>query len=199
MTPRGVIILTGPTCAGKSSVQAALHSKGLKRAVSHTTRAPRLGEVDGVDYHFVSRERFDDLAWRYTMLDRVDLPHASYGLLTTELERSMLSPGGCAMVREPHGAARVRALCIELGIPVVSAWIDCAPHIQAERFMQRVVSGQVAPDHATQRLADMLSIERDWRREAVERHRYDAYMLSNRRTPEQLADDLISLLVVRRR
>ena len=59
-TPRGkLVVISGPSGAGKTSVCRALKQHpDVEFSVSATTRAPRRGEVDGVDYHFLSRDDF---------------------------------------------------------------------------------------------------------------------------------------------
>ena len=62
--PRPVVmILSGPSGVGKDSALDALEKLGVKfhRVVTATTRPPRPGEVDGVDYHFVSMTRFAEM------------------------------------------------------------------------------------------------------------------------------------------
>ena len=58
-----VLVLSGPSAVGKSTVVRRLREQvpNLHFSVSATTRAPRPGEVDGIDYHFVSAERFQQL------------------------------------------------------------------------------------------------------------------------------------------
>ncbi|MDT5103015.1 MAG: guanylate kinase [Mycobacterium sp.] len=58
-----VVVLSGPSAVGKSTVVRCLRDRvpDLHFSVSATTRAPRPGEVDGVDYSFVSAERFQQL------------------------------------------------------------------------------------------------------------------------------------------
>lgn len=58
-----VVVLSGPSAVGKSTLVRRLHERipNLHFSVSATTRAPRPGEVDGVDYHFVSPARFQQL------------------------------------------------------------------------------------------------------------------------------------------
>ena len=58
-----VVVLSGPSAVGKSTVVRCLRERipNLHFSVSVTTRAPRPGEVDGVDYHFVSPVRFQEL------------------------------------------------------------------------------------------------------------------------------------------
>ena len=60
MTGRGkLVVISGPSGAGKTSVCRALKQRpDVEFSVSATTRAPRSGEQDGVDYHFLSREDF---------------------------------------------------------------------------------------------------------------------------------------------
>ncbi|HKV19787.1 MAG TPA: guanylate kinase [Mycobacterium sp.] len=63
-TPRApVVVLSGPSAVGKSTVVRRLREQipDLHFSVSVTTRAPRPGEVDGVDYSFISPERFQQL------------------------------------------------------------------------------------------------------------------------------------------
>jgi guanylate kinase len=58
-----VVVLSGPSAVGKSTVVRCLRERipNLQFSVSATTRAPRPGEVDGVDYHFVTPARFQEL------------------------------------------------------------------------------------------------------------------------------------------
>ena len=55
-----MIILSSPSGVGKTTITKKLQQKykNLKISVSHTTRAPRSNEVDGVDYNFVSKKKF---------------------------------------------------------------------------------------------------------------------------------------------
>jgi guanylate kinase len=60
---------------------------GLQLAVSATTRAPREGEVNGVDYHFLSREDFDRRVARGEFVEHAEYAGNRYGTLKSELER----------------------------------------------------------------------------------------------------------------
>lgn len=55
------IVLCGPSCSGKTTIKQRLIQLGLKPSVSYTTRSPRENEIDAHDYHFISRERFEQL------------------------------------------------------------------------------------------------------------------------------------------
>ena len=72
-----LVILSGPSCVGKSPLDKALGKfcpelrKGLRKLVLHNSRAPRPGEVDGVDYHFRRRSQIEALRAepRFAVLD----------------------------------------------------------------------------------------------------------------------------------
>lgn len=55
------IILCGPSCSGKTTIKQRLVKDGLKPGISYTTRQMRNGEIDGTDYHFVTRETFSEM------------------------------------------------------------------------------------------------------------------------------------------
>ena len=52
------IVIVGKAASGKDYFRKILSDKGFISGVSHTTRPPRKGEVDGVDYHFITVEQF---------------------------------------------------------------------------------------------------------------------------------------------
>lgn len=58
-----MLILSSPSGVGKTTLTKKIQQKypNFKISVSHTTRTPRSNEIDGVDYHFVSNEKFKDL------------------------------------------------------------------------------------------------------------------------------------------
>ena len=55
-----LIVVSGPSGSGKGEALKVLAEEGLERVVTYTTRAPRPGERDGVDYHFVNEEEFQE-------------------------------------------------------------------------------------------------------------------------------------------
>jgi guanylate kinase len=70
-----LIVLAGPSGVGKSSIVAELRTQlpELFFSVSATTRAPRRGEVDGVHYHFVGPQGFDELLMRDELLEWAEI------------------------------------------------------------------------------------------------------------------------------
>ena len=70
-----VVVLSGPSAVGKSTVVRCLRERipDLHFSVSATTRAPRPGEIDGVDYHFVSPARFQELIDEGALLEWAEI------------------------------------------------------------------------------------------------------------------------------
>lgn len=75
-----LFVLTGPSGAGKGTVMRAMLERvpGLAKVVTYTTRAPRLGEVDGFDYHFLSVEQFLQLARDGSIYEYEQVYHDHY-------------------------------------------------------------------------------------------------------------------------
>jgi guanylate kinase len=73
--PGRVVVLSGPSAVGKSTLVRCLRERipGLHFSISATTRAPRPGEVDGVDYHFVTPARFQQLIDQGALLEWAEI------------------------------------------------------------------------------------------------------------------------------
>ena len=92
--PPRVLVLSAPSGAGKSSLARALvgAEPSVRISVSHTTRAARPGEVDGVHYHFVGEEEFKAMAAAGAFLEHARVFGRSYGT-SREAVRTELSRG----------------------------------------------------------------------------------------------------------
>jgi len=84
-------ILSAPSGAGKTSLVKALLAQDLQVcvSVSHTTRTIRTGEVDGVDYNFVSQQDFSKLVEQQQMLEHATVFENSYGTSRNWVEASL--------------------------------------------------------------------------------------------------------------
>jgi guanylate kinase len=81
----------------------------LELSVSATTRAPRPGEADGVDYHFLSRQEFDRRVRGGEFVEHADYAGRSYGTLRSELEDRVAAGIPVVLEIEVQGARQVRA------------------------------------------------------------------------------------------
>lgn len=82
------LILVGKAAAGKDFLKNRLVDKGFTAGVSCTTRPPRPGEVDGVDYHFMTEDQFKDKIETGTMLEHMIFNNWYYGLTIEEFNQA---------------------------------------------------------------------------------------------------------------
>ncbi|TBU93327.1 guanylate kinase [Stutzerimonas kirkiae] len=103
-------IISAPSGAGKSSlVKALLDAQPQVRvSVSHTTRPPRPGEVDGVHYHFVSREDFIERLQRDEFLEHAEVFGNFYGTSQRWLEDTLAEGYDLILEIDWQGAQQVR-------------------------------------------------------------------------------------------
>ena len=99
MTGR-LVILSGPSGVGKDTVLDAWHAHNprVQRVVAATTRAPREGEVDGVDYIFLSREAFLSKVDRDEFLEHMEVHDNLYGTPVEGLQ-ALLAEGKIAVLK----------------------------------------------------------------------------------------------------
>jgi len=106
-----VFVITGPSGVGKGTLIRGLMERlpGLELSVSATTRAPRAGESDGVDYHFLPREEFDRRVAGEEFVEHADYAGRSYGTLRSELADRLKAGVPVVLEIEVQGARQVRA------------------------------------------------------------------------------------------
>lgn len=110
-----LFIVSAPSGAGKTTLTRAaverLNSEGLPCAisVSYTTRAPRTGEQEGVHYHFVPREMFDDMARRCEFLEHAEVYGRRYGTGRAATESLLQAGTQVVLDIDWQGGRQVRA------------------------------------------------------------------------------------------
>jgi len=87
-----MVILSSPSGVGKTTLTKKLQQKytNFKISVSHTTRSPRSNEVDGVDYHFVSAEKFKNLIKNNEFYEYAKIFENYYGTLKKNVDQTIL-------------------------------------------------------------------------------------------------------------
>lgn len=111
MSERGkLIVISGPSGAGKSTVvfKAMAERQDCCFSTSVTTRSPRPGEVDGREYFFIDRERFDEMVRGDELLEHATYVSNSYGTPRAYVEDKLRAGMNVLLDIEVQGARQVR-------------------------------------------------------------------------------------------
>lgn len=105
-------VYSGPSGVGKGTLLAPLLAQGLVRlSVSATTRAPRPGETDGVEYHFVTRTEFERMICDGEMLEYAEYNGNYYGTPRRFVEEALCRGQNVILEIEVKGAEQIHRLC----------------------------------------------------------------------------------------
>ena len=106
----GVFVVTGPSGVGKGTLFKNLLARvpELELSTSATTRAPRPGERDGSDYHFLTPEAFDARVRAGDFVEHAEYAGRRYGTLRSELQRRVDAGVPVVLEIEVQGARQIR-------------------------------------------------------------------------------------------
>lgn len=169
-----IVTLTGPSCAGKTTLEGMLVKRGLVRAISTTTRPKRAGDVDGESYYFVTREGFEQGVALGNFVENVEFGGNYYGLSVPEVMRLKEEGKPIVVVCEPIGQKQIAAWCKTNGFPLYAVFVDNPEQVIAQRFISRLseeamqglgIDEKTIGSYAG-RMKEMMTTERGWVGEA---------------------------------
>jgi guanylate kinase len=118
--PGLVVVVSGPSGVGKTTILAKLlEDPGYARSITATTRAPREGERDGVDYLFLPRGRFEEDIARGRFLEHATVHGNLYGTPRDGVEAVLAKGKSCLLNIDVQGAESLR----RSGLPVVTVFL----------------------------------------------------------------------------
>lgn len=105
-----LFIVAAPSGAGKTSLVARClkDNPNLRVSISHTTRPPRPGEVDGENYHFIDKDRFEQMIAEGVFLESATVFGNYYGTSQLEVEKQLKEGKDLILEIDWQGAAQVR-------------------------------------------------------------------------------------------
>lgn len=105
-----LLVISGPSGAGKTVIREEVMRTvpTLKSSMTVTTRSPRKGEVDGVDYKFVTREQFDKMIDAGEFLEWADVHGEKYGSSKIDVSTKLSKGNDVALIVDVQGAANIR-------------------------------------------------------------------------------------------
>ena len=143
-----VFVITGPSGVGKGTLFRALRERvpELQLAVSATTRQPRPGETQGVDYHFLTDAEFEDRIERGAFVEHARYSGRRYGTLREELRRRGAGDTPVLLEIELQGARQVRKAMPE------AVQVFIAPPSEEALRTRLVGRGTDSPEDVARRL-----------------------------------------------
>jgi guanylate kinase len=166
-----LFIISAPSGSGKSTLVSELrkYQDGLQFSVSYTTRAPRGSEVDGREYHFITRDEFERMVAAGEFLEYADVFGNYYGTARRSLDEAEREGKDLLLDIDVQGAAQVR----ERMPQAVSIFVmPPTPEILATRLRNRSrAEGHVEEEVIDRRLAKA--------RQEIENYRQYVYILVN--------------------
>ena len=120
--PRGLLfIVSAPSGAGKTTLVERLVERvpHFRMSRSYTSRSARAGEADGVDYNFVTRDRFEEMIAAGDFLEWAEVFGNLYGTCASDTERMLAAGDDVVLVIDVQGARKVR----HLGVPATSIFV----------------------------------------------------------------------------
>jgi guanylate kinase len=174
-------VLSGPSGVGKGSVVAEIrrHHPSVWLSVSVTTRSPRPGETDGVEYHFVSKAEYDRMVAASELLEHATFAGNCYGTPRQPVERRLAAGLPALLEIELQGARQVREAMPE------AQFVFLAPPSWEELVRRLVGRGTEDEDTIRQRL-EAAQVEL-----AAEKE-FDTVVVNDR--VEHAAKELVALL-----
>ncbi len=110
-----LFILSSPSGGGKTTITRKLVERipGVKHSISYTTRPPSKNEKDGVDYHFISNQKFEEMVKAGQMLERAEIYGHMYGTGKKSIEKLQSMRNDVILTIDTQGAAQLRASGLE--------------------------------------------------------------------------------------
>ena len=122
-----LFIITAPSGAGKTSlIRATLgEDKAIQLSISHTTRAPRPGEVNGQDYHFISRAEFLEMREQAQFMESAEVYGNYYGTSQSAINELLTKGLDVILEIDWQGATQVRSIFPDaIGIFILPPSVD---------------------------------------------------------------------------
>ena len=116
-----IFVISGPAGCGKGTVVGKLREMmpNIGFSVSATTRPPRPGEIDGVNYHFITRGKFTELLEAGEVLEHTEYCGNMYGTLKSEAVRTLNEGRDIILEIEVEGALQIKSMMPDDSVAVM--------------------------------------------------------------------------------
>lgn len=168
-----IVTLTGPSCAGKTTLETMLRARGYEPVVSTTTRQPRFGEYHGTSYYFMDEAEFLVRKENGEFIESVEFNGSYYGISKDEIERVAKRGQPIVIVVEPHGHKQIKAFAEAMDWKILSVFVNNPQEVIFYRFLRRFAiltentKNRIGTlEREAKRLTTMQQVEHAWIAEA---------------------------------
>ena len=166
-----ILTITGPTGSGKTELLKILcENYPIAKMVTTTTREPRPGEVNGVDYHFVTERWFQNMIGDDGFIEYITFEGNYYGTSVNECQRIIDSGKTPAVILDPKGVVSFQRYGTGRVFDVCSVYVEAAPHTLMTRYLCRLVGETLTEERVkyhARRMAALLNEYDTWKSEAM--------------------------------
>lgn len=140
-----LIAICGPSGAGKTELSKSLKIyNGSEEVVSYTTRSPRIGEQNGIDYHFVSNEIFNNMIQSNEFCEYEEYSQSRfYGTAKNDIISAAKSKNIYTTVVTPNGMRAIEDTLRDFNIPksnYISVMVNASLGVRVKRYIDRIGS-----------------------------------------------------------
>ena len=162
-----LIVISAPSGGGKTTLCNQLLAKhsNITRAITCTTRAPRAGERDRIDYHFLERESFLNRIKRGEFLEHASVYENFYGSLKSEVMEKLAANSHVLLNIDVQGAAAIRQAALatpELGGHLLSVFLTPPSITELEERLKK--RGSETPESFNGRLKKAVAEIAEWQK-----------------------------------
>lgn len=137
------IVIAGPMCSGKTTLAKYLEGKGYQRIVTYTTRPMRDGEIDGIDYHFITEDEFAKKILMGSFAEYTSRDGQNGKCWYGSAKKDYNTPGRKVIVLDPYGVQSLTEASYVI-------WLDIPEDVRLNRVANKGYSiAEVATRYTT--------------------------------------------------